>query len=345
MAKKGTKTEVNKMLKGLKGVNVENFSTYLQQTGVIVEPHIGRLRKKFSVPKELMGIKGENEFFKDYISSGNFSLLNKDEENALCAIESSVRKAVKKYAIGYDGKYIPVDIYKNEYLPYFTDKKKKYFARRDAIIKNWDESVSTFKSKFEDFLNSKADDLSDAEIAALKDSVYRNIPSKEKFKDSFYMNLSLSAFPVVANLSVLDESISDEMKDSISRDSISTLYQILGNLLNDAYKGVNGILSYYNEKGELSRKYNSVVSELSKRLLKNNILKHALIDDIVKDLKNIEQEDDEDAVIEKCELVMAKIYGFANQIQVEDYIDFENSEMNIPLLHTLYTSIQETEID
>lgn len=51
MSKKGTKTEVNKMLKGLKGVNVENFSTYLQQTGVIVEPHIGRLRKKFSVPK------------------------------------------------------------------------------------------------------------------------------------------------------------------------------------------------------------------------------------------------------------------------------------------------------
>ena len=91
MAKKGTKTEVNKMLKGLRGVNIENFSTYLQQTGVIVEPHIGRLRKRFSVPKELMGIKGENEFFKEYISSGNFSLLSKDEENALCAIESSVR--------------------------------------------------------------------------------------------------------------------------------------------------------------------------------------------------------------------------------------------------------------
>lgn len=92
------------------------------------------------------------------------------------------------------------------------------------------------------------------------------------------MNLSLSAFPVVANLSVLDESISDEMKDSISRDSISTLYQILGNLLNDAYKGVNGILSYYNEKGELSRKYNSVVSELSKRLLKNNIFKTCIVE-------------------------------------------------------------------
>ena len=344
MAKKGTKTEVNKMLKGLRGVNIENFSTYLQQTGVIVEPHIGRLRKRFSVPKELMGIKGENEFFKEYISSGNFSLLSKDEENALCAIESSVRKAVKKYAIGYDGKYIPVDIYKNEYLPYFTDKKQKYFARRDAIIKNWNESVSTFKSKFEAFLDSKSEDLSETEIAALKDNVYRNIPSKEKFKDSFYMNLSLSAFPVVANLSVLDESISDEMKDSIARDSISTLYQILGNLLNDAFKSINGILAYYNEKGELSRKYHSVVSDLSKRITKNNILKHVLIDELVKDLKKIEQEEDEDEVIEKCELVMAKIYGFAHQIQVEDAIDFDNAEMNVALLHTIFTSIETTEL-
>ena len=284
MAKKGTKTEVNKMLKGLRGVNIENFSTYLQQTGVIVEPHIGRLRKRFSVPKELMGIKGENEFFKEYISSGNFSLLSKDEENALCAIE------------------------------------QKYFARRDAIIKNWNESVSTFKSKFEAFLDSKSEDLSETEIAALKDSVYRNIPSKEKFKDSFYMNLSLSAFPVVANLSVLDESISDEMKDSI------------------------GILAYYNEKGELSRKYHSVVSDLSKRLTKNNILKHVLIDELVKDLKKIEQEEDEDEVIEKCELVMAKIYGFAHQIQVEDAIDFDNAEMNVALLHTIFTSIETTEL-
>ena len=40
---------------------------------------------------------------------------------------------------------------------------------------------------------------------------------------------------------------------------------------------------------------------------------------------------------------MSKIYGFANQIKVEDYIDFENSEMNIPLLHTIYTSLEETE--
>lgn len=55
MAKKGTKTEVNKMLKGLKGVNVENFSTYLQQTGVIVEPHIGRFKKKIFCTKRING--------------------------------------------------------------------------------------------------------------------------------------------------------------------------------------------------------------------------------------------------------------------------------------------------
>ena len=90
------KTEVNKMLKGLKKVNIENVSNYLQETGIIVEPHVGRLRKKFSVPKELMGIKGDSAFYTEYITKGNFSLLSKDEENALASIESSVRKAAKK---------------------------------------------------------------------------------------------------------------------------------------------------------------------------------------------------------------------------------------------------------
>ena len=343
MATKIKKTEVNKMLKGLQKVNIENFANYLQQSGVVVEPHIGRLRKRFSVPKELMGIRNDDEFFKEYVSSGNFSLLSKEEENALCAIESSVRKGVKKYAIGYDGKYIPINVYKDEYLPYFTEKKEKYFARRDMIVKNWDETVERFKNKFETFLNDKKD-LSEEEIEKLKANVYSNIPTKERFNDSFYMNLSLSAFPVVSNLSILDESISDEMKDSISRDSISTLYQILGNLLSDTFKSINGILAYYNDNGELSRKYKSVVSDLSKRLLKNNILKHVVIDELVKDLKSIETEDDEDEIIEKCEIIMAKVYGFAHQIQVEDFIDFDKGEMSIPLLHTIYLSIEETDV-
>jgi len=338
------KTEVNKMLKGLSKVNVENFANYLQETGVIVEPHIGRLRKKFSVPKELMGIKGESEFFSEYINKGNFSLLSKDEENALASIESSVRSTVKKLSIGYDGKYMPINIYKDEYAPYFEEKKEKYFSRRDLIVSHWDETIATFKSKFEEFLNSKAEDLSSVELDSLKDSVYKNIPSKENFKNSFYMDLSLSAFPVVSNLSILDESISDDVKDSIIRNSISTLYEILGNLMSDAFKSVNSVLAYYNENGELSKRYKCVISDLSKRLSKNNILKHAVIDEIVKDLKKLETEEDEDAIIETCEIIMAKIYGFAHQIKVEDFIDFEKSEMNVPLLHTIYTSLEPVEL-
>ena len=244
MATKIKKREVNKMLKGLKKVNIENFAEYLQQTGVIVEPHIGRLRKKFSVPKELMGIKGDSEFFSEYINGGNFSLLSKDEENALASIESSVRTTVKKLSIGYDGKYMPINIYKNEYAPYFEEKREKYFSRRDLIVSHWDETIATFKSKFEEFLASKSEDLSDVEIVKLKDSIYNNIPSKQMFKDSFYMDISLSAFPVVSNLSILDDSISYEVKDSIIRNSVSTLYEILGNLLSDAFKSITNILAY-----------------------------------------------------------------------------------------------------
>lgn len=336
---KTTKTAINKMLKGIRGVNVENFSTYLQQTGVIVEPHVGRLRRRFALPKEVLGIKSnEDDFYNSYVMGGTFSLLTKNDENALASIETAVRHTVKKYAIGYDGKYMPIDTYKDEYLPYFNEKKEKYFSKRDEIASKWDEIVKTFKTKLDDFLENNSE-LSDEELARLKTGVYASIPSKEQFVDSFYMNVSLSAFPVPANLSLLDGSISDEIKDSIARNSVETLYEVLGNLMNDAFKSINGIVTYYNERGSVSRKFNSVTNDLIKRLQKNNILKHRLIDEIINDIKDLNETADDDDIIEKCELIMSKIYGFAVETKTEDYIDFSNSQLNVGAMYTIYTSL------
>lgn len=341
MAKKATKTDINKMLKGIKGVNVENFSTYLQQTGVVVEPHVGRLRRRFALPKEVLGIKcKDNDFYSDYVNGGSFSLLTKQDENALSSIESAVRHAVKRYAIGYDGKYMPIDAYKDEYLPYFKEKQEAYIQKRDDIAAKWDETVSTFKNKLEEFLEKNVE-LTDVEIETVKKNVYDSIPTKEQFVDSFYMNVSLSAFPVPANLSLLDESISDEIKDSIARSSVETLYEVLGNLMNDAFKTINGIIFYYNEKGGISRKFKSVTTDLIKRLQKNNILKHVLIDEIVQDIKKLNEEEDEDDIVEQCELIMSKIYGFALETKTDTYIDFSNSQLNVGAMYTIYTSLKE----
>ena len=339
MAKKATKTDINKMLKGIRGVNVENFSTYLQQTGVVVEPHVGRLRRRFALPKEVLGIKcKDNDFYADYVNGGSFSLLTKSDENSLSSIESAVRHAVKRYAIGFDGKYMPIEIYKDEYLPYFKGKQENYFKKRDEIAAKWDETVGMFKNKLEEFLENNAE-LTDEEMQTVKANIYTSIPTKEQFVDSFYMNVSLSAFPVPANLSLLDESISDEIKDSIARNSVETLYEVLGNLMNDAFKSINGIISYYNEKGCISRKFKSVTNELVKRLQKNNILKHVLIDEIIQDVKNLNEEDDEDDIVEKCELIMSKIYGFALETKTDNYIDFSNSQLNVGAMYTIYTSL------
>lgn len=337
MAKKVTKKEINTMLKGVRGVNVENFSNYLQQTGIVVEPHIGRLRKKFGLPKEVLGLSNKgNDFYNDYVTGGTFSLLHKNDENALSSIESAVRHAVRKYAIGYDGKYIPIDIYKDEYLPYFQEKQKKYFEKRDEIVGKWDEIVETFKNELSDFLENNAE-LTDEEITNLKASVYSSIPSKQAFYDSFYMNLGLTAFPVAANLSLLDESITDEVKDSIARESVQTLYEVLGTLMNDAFKTINGIVKYYNDKGCVSRRYKSVTTDLIQRLQKNNILKHRLIEEIIDEIRSLHMLDDEDDIIEKCEFIMAKIYGFVLETKTENYVDFSDSQLNEGAMYVMIT--------
>ena len=76
-----------------------------------------------------------------------------------------------------------------------------------------------------------------------------------------------------------------------------------------------------------------------KALQKNNILKHRLIDEIIKDIKDLNETADDDDIIEKCELIMSKIYGFAVETKTEDYIDFSNSQLNVGAMYTIYTSL------
>ena len=123
----------------LKGSNVtiDQLAKFISKSGVIVKPHIGRIRRRVALPKELLGsvstdVDEDNDFFKEYITQGTLNLIPKSDEKKLISLESSVRSQVNKLSIACDGTFMIADVYANEYLPYFNEKKMEYFKKRDC---------------------------------------------------------------------------------------------------------------------------------------------------------------------------------------------------------------------
>jgi len=117
------KKQERELLKGLKGMKPEDFDEYLQKSGVLVSAHAGRIRNRCVVPKKVLGVAKDDEFFAEYATSGTFSLLKKEDENALLTIENSARNAVKRFSIGMDNKYIPINVYRKKLLLILLKKK------------------------------------------------------------------------------------------------------------------------------------------------------------------------------------------------------------------------------
>ena len=66
-------------------------------------------------------------------------------------------------------------------------------------------------------------------------NVMRKVPSKEEYGDSFYMDLRISAFPVMENLDMFDDSIREQIQDGMTNESIQSMYQIIGNGLDEIF--------------------------------------------------------------------------------------------------------------
>lgn len=241
------KTE--ELLEGLKGesVSIENIDNYLQQQGVLVDVHVGRLRNKVDISPNMFGVDTEKSeelatFFNDYVKTGKMCFIPMKYEKKFQSIETSLRTKKKEMALGYENKYMPIETYK-EYKEYVETKRKEYLYVRDEIMLLWDALMDTFKYT----VDCSLDEMNSLNKATLKKEIFSKIPSKETYGNSFYVETSLKAFPVMNNLDLFDDSIEDEIRESIQKDSINSVYEILANILSDAFESVNKVLAYYNK--------------------------------------------------------------------------------------------------
>ena len=322
--------KTNELLDGLKdeNVTVENVDKYLQQQGVLVDVHVGRLRNKVDITPGMLGVdKDKTEelstFFNEYVKTGKICFIPMSYEKKFQSIETSLREKKREMAIGYDNKYMPIQTYK-EYKIYMENLK-------DEVLENWDSLIYSFKTTLENSLN----EMNALDRVKITQKIFEKIPSKDTYGESFYVSTSLKAFPVMTNIDLFDESLNDELRESIQKQSVNSVYEILSNILSDAFSSVNKILVYYNKNRRLTEKQLTILRDLIPRISSKNIFKNVLVDEIIQDLNNIRSLSDFDDMAECCESVLARIYSFAKDIEVDVELDLSNSILSVDELEIL----------
>ncbi|HCL4480136.1 TPA: hypothetical protein N2D99_002222 [Clostridium botulinum] len=321
------KTE--ELIRGLQeeGVNisVETIDEYLQKQGVLVKIHVGRIRNYVEVSPKLFGVNNEEseqlkEFFKEYMKNGSLTFIPNSYEKTLKAIESKVRMKKNRLALGYDGEYMTIDTYR-EYAQYVKECREEYLIQRNLIVSNW----ANLMSKFREVVRSSLEQMNAISKETIYNEIISRIPSKEEYSRSFYMDISLKAFPVMSNINLFDEDIAEEVKKSIKQESVRSVYEILGNTLGDAFENINNILLSYDNTGKIANKTLGAVKECGRRIGKKNLFKNAVIDSIILDINEMTNIIDHGDIAEKCEIILSKIYGYAEEIEVLDYINTRKS--------------------
>jgi hypothetical protein len=316
----------NNMLSGLGNVRVENANAYLNGAGLFVRPHIGRKRIRIAIPKEWLHGDKNDEFRKNNIDAGSITVLPAADEAALQKLESAVRTKARLLAVGMDSKFMPIDVYKNDFRPFFEETKKEYFELRDKLVANWNQIVGDFEIAMHNYLVTLP-----TYSPELEKGLMASVPTASEFARSFYMDVQLSAFPVVENISILDPAVADELRESTKNQAVNMVYEIMGTILNDVNQTLSEKILEKNAGKEFSGRTTRTLATLRSRITKNNILQHPIVADINRDLGEIISLIEsrkgtlridalaaiDETVIEKMEEVMVYIFGFANEVGVE----------------------------
>lgn len=337
------KEKTEKLIEGLKQdgveVGIEDLSSYIRKQGLIVKVHIGRRRNYVEVSPKLFGVdianEGEDlrEFFKEHIKMGKMSFIPDSYEKPLINIESAIRMKKNRNSIGYEDSFMTLPSYE-EFAKDFKEKQAEYFEQRDYILSKWDELIADFQKR----LTLSLDELNSVDKGVIFADIISKIPTKEEYANSFYMSISAKAFPVTENLDVFSEDIQTQIKEGLTQETITTLYEVIGNTLNDAFQCVNRVLISIGKSEKVAPKTRSGLSDAVTRIRQKNIFNNAKIEEIAQTI-NAMTNLKADEIAEPAELALAKVYGYAKEIGVEQEIKFAECVMSPQILLGIFEMV------
>ena len=120
----------------------------------------------------------------------------------------------------------------------------------------------------------------------------------EEYRESFYMETHIRAFPVMANIDVFDKDIADKVRENAIRENINSVYEILATSLDNVFVALSKAYKYYQQHNTLTVTQLNKINSLIPSLKRNNLLKNEGIDNIIQKLENVKKESDIDSKME-----------------------------------------------
>jgi hypothetical protein len=304
----------------------------LASKGVLVSEHIGKGRMSIQLPQGVFGTpktSGTKEFVRNSVKSGEVSFIPKAITDKFRRIENAVRRERANAAIGFGEKFIPVDAY-TKYKDSFVQHLDDFLQLRDQVYHSWDRYVSEFSSHLQAMLVEY--EVPDVDNVA--DILLRQIPDKDAWSSAFYMWLQVESIDGEAPHSSFDPSILDDIKNSKAREAAEAAYEVTAVILNDAFDVMNRVLSSA-QNGFIASKTIGAVNTVVKRILKRNILGNPQLVDFSEQIKLLSPKmTDIDDLAESVEVIMASLYGYAEELGIADRINLDNSVLTVDQLRT-----------
>ena len=339
---KYNREEAEKLIEGLRAdgtdVTLENLDKFLQSAGVLVRVHVGRIRGNMELTPEVLGIDANKsdltKFFSDYAKNGSMTFIPVAYEKELKKIESRLRMAKTRLAVGYDNSYMPLSTY-HVFQDKLKDAQKEYYEVLDRILADWSNILNQFEMTLDQALMS----LNPLKREEYKKAILGRIPDKKTYRESFYMHTSLKAFPVMENVSLPTDELTKEVKETAIDDNIRMVHEVLGGALNEAFEIVNTVFASYVKNRKVPPKTHGALKEAVKRVKQRDMFKNAMITQITVEMDDLSYNLMSPDVPEMCENLLSKIYGYAREINVGAYINTKDSLLQPEDMEILYKTM------
>jgi len=324
------KINQRQLFKGIAGdgidVSIRSLAKFMACAGVLVTPHVGRIRGYISLPGSVYGIKPEkmtetgSAFYSERVSQGHLCFVPREDDAKLAMLEKRLRRAVEGYSLS-DG-FIPMRGYERLKSD-FEAIRSEYFAKRDEIVSRWDTLIKDFQYGAGEMLDGMRIPKKMRE-QILKEFL-AEVPTRQKYFDSFSMTLKVHAFPaeVSQELQGLQNSIASDVLDTWKEDVVSTAILSIEKQVGIGWSKMLSAMRQYVKDGTIKINTINALLKYADEMKWKNVFNNISLTELSTSLGGLEKASDADSKAEIIEDSLIALYAYTKDVGIE--LDWEKS--------------------
>ena len=292
-----------------------DLAEFTRQNLVKVEAHVGRNRGYIPMPAKQLGFKAEKlgangkAFYDGHMQAGRLSLIPTKVEARFGCLEARLRNAIR-HAEVCDG-MIPIATYDMLKASY-EDIRKEYLEARDEVVADWDTLVRDFQCGAEEMLGGVR--MQKRAREQLYKVICAQIPSKENYERSFYMGLSVTAFPASAAPDGLSASVAADIERSWKDNVVGTALKSIELAIGEGFSMLGKAATAYAERGVIPSKTLDAMARYGSDMAWKNVFQNPALSMLARRMKAVGTAVGTEAKEVIIEEGLLDMWGYAKQM-------------------------------